>query len=281
MSCKINETTEEPRVENTVPASLYESSSPELLTADEDKFILYGGGASYTFSLVHHQNIHMHPTFERAHGSLVTIYVLNFELLIWFDEVKKGIAFPYDRILLHGIQEFDETKHLYLQVEPSKYFRKHTDLPSESTPYIEIIITGPYITQRYDSLFNTGSNDVHGLYDAISICSALSSRWRTITESQAGLDDFSLTNENYSYIKLESTGTIGPFSVTTTGEARFHNYGDADDLEEDYDLLRAQGEDSLPIAGMNIDLGYSSTLRSIRKHAGDDLMISRKARKAN
>lgn len=268
-------------MENTVPASLYESSSPEQLTADEDKFILYGGGTRYTFSLAHSQNVHVHSSFEGAHGSLVTIYVLNTELLIWFDDMKKGMVFPYERILLHGIQDFDETKHLYLQVEPSTYFTKDDNLLSEKTPYIEIIITGPYASQHYNPLFNTGSNDVHELYDAIRICSALNSRWRIITESQAGLDDFTRRNGNYSYTRLVPSGITDPHSVTTTGEGRFQNYGDADDLEGDYDLFRVQSEDSLPIAGMNVDVGYSSTLRSIRKHAGDDLMISRKTRRAN
>ena len=41
---------EQPNVENTIPHTLYQASSPKLNLAEEDKFIIYAGGGQIFLS---------------------------------------------------------------------------------------------------------------------------------------------------------------------------------------------------------------------------------------
>lgn len=279
---------EKPNIENTIPLSLYQSSSPEKFSIeDDDKFVIYGGGSGYRVSILRNDSsceVNIHSELQQIESTAITLFVLNTNAVIWLDSAQRGLELPYQSIAISALQATDESQALYLQVLSNDYMASVPNEPSEYTSNVELIIMRDDSLRRdeYDPLLRGIASDIPAVYNALSTCSAFH------FDSESDDENNENTNGFYGLDALE-TGNDGPSLEIPTSwiqnngsdhDIAFRNVGDADDLEMDEEELQPEREEcDTPIAGMNVDVGYASLAGSIRKRGEDEITETHKSRK--
>lgn len=279
---------EQPNIENTIPLSVYQASSPEKFSIeDDDKLVMHAGGSGYEVSVLRNdptQVVKVHEDLESMENSSISLFVLNTCLIIWLDEIQKGLELPYQSISLSALQSNNDHQALYLQVLSNDYISSIPTEPTEYTSTVELIITKKkdIPENMLNRLFESMVSDIHGLYNGLSTCSAF--------HYDSDSDEENGANSNGFYgLGFQDSDTNAPAleipSSWIDDEGHDHditikNIGDADDLElDEEELQRARDESGTPVAGMNVDVGYASIVGSIRKRGEDDMGEFNKSRK--
>lgn len=231
---------QQPNVENTVPIGIYQLLSPEQFSLDDDKFVVYGGGTNYKVTVAAndpHHALTIAPELQAVDFNVVTVYVLNTLLLLWFPRLGLGIEFSYPGIVLHALKGQDV---LHLEVVLSELITATPNEVSDFTSCVELELSKNPDHDYEDALFAPGQSDMAGIYSAMSTCLAL--------HQDLDLD----------VVDADADEPAVPTSwITALGSA-----GDADDL----DGGESEGGS---VAGMSVDVGWGSVLGK-RGAAGND-----------
>ncbi|ODV80771.1 uncharacterized protein CANTADRAFT_171115 [Suhomyces tanzawaensis NRRL Y-17324] len=241
-------TTEVPNVENTVPIALYQVSSPERFSLDDDKFVLYGGGDGFLAQLSANDPTHTlvvapELDFDWSH---LALYVLNTSLVVWSVNTNVGLELPYQNILLHALKDTSQGPLLYLQVLSSAVAQAVPSQSSEFAPTVVLEISQRGSSESLSPLFAHVDATVLAVYHALSQCSAL----------HYDTDDVEEPAQFHEEPALDIPASWVQETVLDTT-------GNADDLEE---IPVADPEDE---AAMHVDVGYASIVGSIRKREHD------------
>lgn len=277
---------EQPNIENTIPLAVYQASSPEKFSIeDDDKFVLHAGGAEYKLSILNNDptsTINISSEIEGIQDGTISLFVLNTSFIIWIDSLEKGLELPYQCISLSALQELNDTQVLYLQILSNDYIHSISSEPSENVLTVELVVSKALGTGgRTNPLFKNTISDIHGTYDALSTCSAFH------FDSASDEESYNNGNELFSMGEYGASSDMAPsleIPSSWIGDeglegAAFKNVGDADDLEIDDDEIQKANDNGAPVAGMNVDVGFASILGSTRKRGEDEMSESIKARK--
>lgn len=279
---------EQPNVENTIPLSVYQASSPEKFSIeDDDKLVLHAGGSGYKIAVLRNDPTHevkMHEELQSIENSDISLFVLNTCFIIWLDEIQKGLELPYQSISLSALQNNSDSQALYLQLLSNDYISSIPTEPTEYTSTVELIITKNKDIPKnmVNRLFESTNPEIYGLYNGLSTCSAFHYDSESDEENGDNTDGF------YSMGFQDSDSNAPVLEIPSSwidNEENDHditikNIGDADDLElDEEELQRTRDESATPVAGMNVDVGYASLVGSIRKRGDDDVGEFYKSRK--
>ncbi|ODV69480.1 protein LOT5 [Hyphopichia burtonii NRRL Y-1933] len=274
-----------PNVENTIPVSLYQSSSPEKFSVeDDDKFVLYAGGSGYKFEILNNDPTHDLNIngLELQKTSLVSLFVLNTSFIIWFEELNKGLDINYQSIILHALQtnsQLSQNPILYLQLLSNDYLQSLPKQPTEFVSSIELVITtnndGKPGPNEQNPLFTVQEqSSLTDIYDALSECSSFhdsedeDENIENPMSQFASIDEVSQPALEVPSSWLQDGGEA--ISMDTEYETHesipFRNSGDADDLEID-ELYEEpnNGAASNQVAGMHVDVGFAPIVGSVRR----------------
>lgn len=255
---------EQPNSENTIPVDLYRASSPEKFSLeDDDKFVLYGGGANYGLSFIQNpqQELKVANEFSQLSYDNISVFILNTGVIIWFNQNNIGLELPYQTISLHAVKPptNEDVCKLYLQILSNKLISSIPKMESQFITTTEIEITENSQGNTHP-LFKLQSN-IEQLYTAMSTC------------AQFHLDSDSDEEDNINSFASEADQTPAleiPSGWLTNGDAEedfiLPNTGNADDLEFDENHSHDPSDN---VAGMYVDVGYASIAGSIRKREND------------
>lgn len=271
---------EQPNIENTIPASLYQAVSPERFSLeDDDKFVIYGGGNSYAIQVLQNdpsQELVVCPELELVDYSNVSLFVLNTSLIVWFNSADLGLELPYQSIILHALHTLSDDTFLYLQILSNECI---TSIPlgtTEFVPSIEIRIVkndkpGNPLNDNPLLVHNSNSS-IETVYEAMSKCSAF--HFDSDSEDESGTYAFD-SAEQTPALEIPSHWLNNNVDDVDSDEALLRNTGIADDLEiDDVDETGNVNE----VAAMHVDVGYASIAGSIRKRDEDDVSIAKARR---
>ena len=141
---------EQPNVENTIPHTLYQASSPKLNLAEEDKFIIYAGGDKFSLST--------NTDLSDLNPVSVSLFVLNTNFIVWFNRNNVGIEIAYPAIIFHGLNE----DSIYLNIEDNQIIGTYIT-----------IRCNPELQNNQNPLFNIIDSKITNVYEAISYVSEL------------------------------------------------------------------------------------------------------------
>ncbi|CAI5758768.1 unnamed protein product [Candida verbasci] len=227
---------EQPNVENTIPSTIYQSSSPEKfsITEFDDKYVIYGGGSNYKLNL--QQQYNQSNEIPKIQNTSISLFVLNTNLIIWFNEESRGLELPYNYILLSGIND----DKLIIQILNNEV------IFSDAYDITLIIEQGIDGVMNDNSLISTNDNLLQ-IYKSLNKCSSF------YLDSEDDDED-----EKFEGIQMEPM-----LALPSIEDKMFRNQGNADDLEdEDHEVI---GE-----AGMDVDIGYASILGIKRNDYNND-----------
>lgn len=255
-----------PNIENTIPISTYQASSPEKFSLeDDDKFVLYAGGENYKLQVSNDMNnIKVSQEIKSITDFGVSIFVLNTNFIIWCDDINKGIMFPYQSIILHALKK----DSLYLQIVSNKLF-ENTNESSEFTSSVEIEIHF-HDSQKLKG-FPSIPNDIHSIYEAMNKCSSFHFDEEDMDDEEQQQQqqqqlDMPLDGAFQGFDSIEQQQAIEiPSNWVSNDIALASNQGDADDLEASDENQERELE-----AGMNVDIGYGQIAGSIRKREEEE-----------
>ncbi|KAI3404654.2 hypothetical protein KGF56_002550 [Candida oxycetoniae] len=214
----------QPDIENTILYYTYQASNPEKFAArDDDKFIIYGGSASYILRIVNSDQ----ETLRCFSSNYVSIFVLSSSFIIWSNTDNLGVEVPYQLIYLHAL---DNDFSLYLQVENCDILSSSSSVSVEGI--VELKLTESVNNGNTNRLFESLSGKASAIYQAMTICSAMHSDSSSENENEdedENEDNLGLSkNPPAIEIPLNWLNNSGDDSGTVIG-----NNGDADDLDED------------------------------------------------
>lgn len=210
-----------PNIENTIPHTLYQASSPKLNLAEEDKFIIYAGGEN--FSLLTNTDL------SDLNPVSVSLFVLNTSFIIWFNLNNVGIEIAYPAIVFHGLNE----DSVYLNIEDNQ-------------------IIGTYLTIRYNTELQNNSNPLF---------STIHSKITNVYEAISYVSEFHTVSSDDDYDEGEVTGLPTLEVSHTSSELEssalnsFNNSGQADDLDDD---IIDDDDCTHNVAGMHVEVGFAS-----------------------
>lgn len=278
---------EQPNIENTIPLSVYQASSPEKFSIeDDDKLVLHAGGSGYKISVLRNDPTHevkIHEELHNVENLDISLFVLNTCFIIWLDEIQKGLELPYQSISLSALQSNSDSQALYLQILSNDYISSIPTQPTEYTSTVELIITKNKDIPKtmVNRLFESTNSEIYGLYNGLSTCSAF--HYDSESDEENGNADgfysmgFQDSDTNAPALEIPSSWIN---NEENDQDITIKNIGDADDLElDEEELQRARDESATPVAGMNVDVGYASLVGSIRKRGDDDVGEFYKSRK--
>lgn len=246
--------TEAPNIENTIPVSLYQASSPEKFSLEEDdKFVLYGGGTKFHLQVLDNDPTHhlqIHPQLQLVRDTHVSLFVLNTSFIIWLEEACLGLEIGYQSIILHALQNLaPATPALYLQLVSNEFLTSVPAGPSEFTPSVELVVTAAGASHQNPLFAHQPASSLAEIYDALSECSSFHHDDDSDGDAAAPL--------------LASLGPADGPALAHDGPAIpvhwIQNSGNADDLEMD------EGDSDGPESGMNVDVGFAQIVGSIRR----------------
>ncbi|KAK6466002.1 low temperature responsive protein [Scheffersomyces coipomensis] len=264
---------EPPNIENTIPSSVYQNSFPEKFSLDdEDKFVLYGGGSSFSIRLPDDEDsyskIVLCPELMSADFSAISLFVLNTALIIWFNNSNVGLEIPYQMVILHAIKTASVVPlpQLYLQIVSNEFISNSGDEDPEFISSVELnIIKNEAYAQQIIPLFSTIDPSIEQVYESLSKCSALHYDDEESDSEEFGNIDTDIRTPAFEMPKAWLDDNVQAL-VT----------GDADDLGIDI----VEPQDAQFVAGMDVDVGFASIAGTVRKRE-DDAISSTKARRVN
>ncbi|KAK6456162.1 low temperature responsive protein [Scheffersomyces xylosifermentans] len=275
---------EQPNVENTIPVSLYQASSPEKFSLeDDDKFVIYGGGISYSMNILQNdptRQLALVPELQEVDYSNVSLFVLNTSFIIWFNSAKIGLELPYQSIILHALHTLSSESGsplLYLQIVSNEYIRS---IPTEPTEYVSSVEIQISENEKYNNgngnqLFaNNPNTSIESVYEALSKCSTFHLDSDSEEEEGSQFFGFGQQQEQLPALQIPSNWISNGNSEDNDiehdlEEPVIKNAGDADDLEFD-DGEESSEQDENHVAGMNVDVGFASIAGTIRKRDEDN-----------
>lgn len=248
--------TEAPNIENTIPASLYQASSPEKFSLEEDdKFVLYGGGTNYHINILNNDPTHelrIDPQVAQIqHSSTASLFVLNTSFIIWLEQLHRGLDIGYPSIILHALQQLDNQPALYLQLVSNDVVASIPNGPSEFTSSVEVVITAVGDPQENPLFSHQRASTLEEIYHAMSQCSSF----------HVDSDD------SDSDLDLGAPSVPGHWLEQGRANDDGHwiqNSGHADDLQMD------DGDSEGPESGMNVDVGFAQIVGNIRRRDDED-----------
>lgn len=261
---------EEPNIESTIPLPVYQSSSPEKFSLDDDKFILYAGGTNYKLELLKNdptQTVEICNELVNLDFSNISIYSLNTAFILWFNNGNIGLSIPYQVIILHALKDHK----LYLQLMSSEFLKSIRNDESEFISSVELTIEYNDTKVIRNGLIQEDST-IEELYEGMSKCSSFHYD-EDSDEEDLFQQTSSFQEEPRRQLEIPSSWVEG----FQTEEVSYINVGDADDLES-YEYQDANNDDLEPVAGMSVDIGFGPIAGSIRKRE-DDLEHNKKSRK--
>ncbi|KAI5956650.1 LOT5 [Candida margitis] len=248
---------EQPDIENTILYSTYQASSPARFSTDDDKFIMYGGGPSYTIQFRNTGKLRPFSTDR------VSLFVLSSHFIVWSNEDNLGIEIPYQLIYLHALDK----NSLYLQVQNSPV------LSDSSDDVCEIRLVENNDHGNTNVLFTKVNGEAEVVYQAMSTCSAMH------FDSDDSDDDETMAVNHEAHLptmEIPENWLSGEASANIQ-EKHFKNDGYADDLDDENS---DEGPDHGVVAGMSVDVGYASIAGSKRTEQDDqDSTLYRKRNK--
>ncbi|KAG7661400.1 LOT5 [[Candida] subhashii] len=291
MSPKSRIVYEKPNVENTLPFKIYQTTSPEKFSLeDDDKFVIYSGGPNYQISKSDNAEV------EFNWDQNVSLFVLNTTIIIWFNLLKFGWEIPYTSIILSGVKG----DKLFLQIVCDDIVKSafiHEDYIASVD--LEISISeDDRISERNggSELFKYVEGDIGSLYEGIAKCSALQydseqdmEEQQEIAEGQGFFWGNSTNGHEQQLPALEIPSDWTVQEPRNKSIVEIPNVGDADDLddielhddEEEIESTEAlPGTNGINEAGMYVDVGYASIAGAIRKREeeGQEAIKSRRLR---
>lgn len=248
--------TEAPNIENTIPVSLYQASSPEKYSLEEDdKFVLYGGGTNFYINILNNDPTHeltIDPQIAPIqHASL---FVLNTSFIIWLEQLHRGLDIGYPSIILHALQQLDNQPALYLQLVSNDLLNSIPNGPSEFTSSVEIVITAAGDSQENPLFCQQPASSLEKIYHAMSQCSS----FHVDSEDSDSGPEFAPSVPGH---WLENG--MEPGQDVDDGHW-IQNNGHADDLQMD------DGDSEGPESGMNVDVGFAQIVGNIRRRDDED-----------
>ncbi|CUM66093.1 uncharacterized protein PRCAT00003747001 [Priceomyces carsonii] len=258
---------EQPNVENTVPLSLYQSSSPERFGLEDENLVLHAGGKGYTLKVLQNDSLYdlqLDPAIAKADMSQISLFVLNSYFLIWFDSEDFGLKMPYQSIILHAIPT-DQPNSLLLQTTANKYFNIVPKMTTDFILSIDLIMTKHEDKlQEPQPLFPSGSSSIQQVYESLSNCSNY--HYDDDSEEEDATGELLFPHD------FDRRAIQMPSLPMEDSELVIENDGNADDL----DAVGILSDDGT--SGMDIDVGYSSIAGTIRKRDddGDEMTKSRR-----
>lgn len=241
-----------PNIENTIPYTIYQSSSPKLNFLEEDKFVIYGGGNNYSISL--DSNI---PDLDY---SSVSLFILNCSLIVWFNKNSIGLEITYPSIIFHGHND----DLLYLNMEDNDLIGNYITIKSNAE---NIGSANP--------LFNNFGSTLKDIYIAISTVSDMYANAEAEEEGEE--NNMIDTCDDLPRLDISQVALLNPEEFTPKA---IHNTGQADDLDDDnMDDINTDEEtttvDSKYGAGMHVDVGYASIAGTKTRRESDGFLEER------
>ncbi|RCK60930.1 Protein LOT5 [Candida viswanathii] len=223
---------EPPNIENTIPYTVYQSSSPKSSFVEEDKLVIYGGGNNFSIS--------SDVPLPNLSTSSVSVFVLNCSVIFWFNENHVGVEITYPSIIFHGLN----LDFIYLNIEDNELMGNYVT-----------IRTNPETPSHTNPLFNNLSATLQDIYNAISTVADMYTNEED--EEEDMLTSYNdLPRLDLSQAMLGDPDSVTPRAIPNTGQA---DDLDDDDMEDDDDV-NAEGDhgDGKYGAGMHVDVGYAS-----------------------
>lgn len=212
---------EQPNVENTIPHTLYQASSPKLNLAEEDKFIIYASGDKFSLST--------NTDLSDLNPVSVSLFVLNTNFIVWFNRNNVGIEIAYPAIIFHGLNE----DSIYLNIEDNQIIGTYIT-----------IRCNPELQNNQNPLFNIIDSKITNVYEAISYVSELHA-----VSSDDDYDEGEVTG--IPALEISHTNSELESSVLNS----LNNSGQADDLD---DNMINDNDGIHNVAGMHVDVGFTS-----------------------
>lgn len=185
-----------PLIENVDPFLLYQDSTPDTFSLQENP-ILYGGGRGWTLRPL----ANAVPYFERflaqngAKNELsdeleVDVFVLNTAFVLWFTQHSFGASIPYQKIILHALQKTPEgALLLYLQIQDESSEENLIDFVIAPKRTFVPDPKERLFTKRHFGAFISADRIVETTFTALSRCSALHYDPESENEEEAVFDD--------------------------------------------------------------------------------------------
>lgn len=211
---------EQPNVENTIPHTLYQASSPKLNLAEEDKFIIYAGGDKFSLST--------NTDLSDLNPVSVSLFVLNTNFIVWFNRNNVGIEIAYPAIIFHGLIE----DSIYLNIEDNQ-------------------IIGTYITIRCNpELQNNQTHCSTSLIPKSQMYMKLYHMYLNYTQFPQMMIMMKVVT-GIPALEISHTNSELENSVLNC----LNNSGQADDLD---DNMINDNDGIHNVAGMHVDVGFTS-----------------------
>ncbi|EGW34756.1 uncharacterized protein SPAPADRAFT_57819 [Spathaspora passalidarum NRRL Y-27907] len=258
---------EQPNIENTIPFTLYQSSSPEKFSfEDSDKFVIHGGGPFYSITGIEDAETETCLELQGVDCNDVSLFVLNTSFIIWFNANERGLELPYQSIVLHAINEGKDDYMLYLQVVSSEVMYSVNNNSPGFVSYVNLNITptsptNPHRMHDVNKLFSQVKDfGIVSIYEALSKCSSLHYDTESEEEEVGGAG----ADRAFFGASLEQPQQQEPVLEIPTSWISHNGVGGyGDDLD---DIVI---EDEAIDAGMHVDVGYGPIAGSIRKREDD------------
>ncbi|KAI5966625.1 LOT5 [Candida theae] len=246
---------DQPNIENTILYSAYQASSPAKFSTDADKFVMYGGGSSYT---MHCRNASKLRPFSSDH---VSLFVLSSHFVIWSNKDNAGVEIPYQLIYLHALDK----NSLYLQVQNSQLLSNSPDGVLEIS-----LVESNDNHVRGNELFAQVGGNAETIYQAMSTCSAMHFDSEEEEEEEEEDKDYTMDYGNEPQLPtMEVPSSWLNEEMSKIQEIQFKNDGNADDLDEEGDETLEEGV----VAGMSVDVGYAQIAGSKRFEQEDQEVV--------
>lgn len=226
--------------ENTIRHEEFVTSAPDIYSlTEDDKFVLHAGGF-YRFVVLEPEHV---VSAQLPINLTVALYALDKALILWFPG-DLGLEIPYQKILLHAVQD----DHVYVQMELSEYFRSPTG-------YVECTFTPVETTPESSDDLLRDSATTEQLYQAMARCLAMN------LDSEDEEDD---VNTGVLDAPAEENG-LQALEIP----ASWINQGTADDLDEMEVQEDWQG-------GMDVDIGQGPVAGAVRRRDSENQEVKRK-----
>lgn len=214
----------QPSIENCDPIKKYQKSTPVQYALQEIP-ILYGGGRKWIMSCPNPEllsSIAEQQIIPQDNELLVDLFVLNTSLIIWFNDLSKGLEISYLDIPAHALRKNQSNQlELYIQINVS-----HQDELLELSFSPKYWENDRYFNKEIEKLFtyeyfglNKGTKMIFNTFNSIGKCSCFHSN-----------DDEN--QDDYDEADIISTDNNDEEILEDFYENGLDNSGNADDMND-------------------------------------------------
>ncbi|CCF59368.1 hypothetical protein KAFR_0G03360 [Kazachstania africana CBS 2517] len=263
-----------PTVENVIAYVEYKKTQPRLISGlqgNEHDVLLLGGGRDLILSLL--------TGNESQKLENVELFILNTNVILWFNILGHGLQIPYSSILYHGSRSLTNENEghrlevlLTLEVDPTlSQFFPHENFEANTNVMKSVEITLRPKYSMYDRHYNSeienlftfmnfGTNRGDELVKNCNNALAMAMELHSNDDDEEDEDE----NEDMQGIDDDNAVFTGLSEILKNQNATFQNIGSADDLDGDSFMNQLITRDETD-AGMSLEF-YTNQNITGQKH---------------